>query len=390
METKKAVGFGVILSVAATWFSIHAGGGFASGAQTMGFLTRFGAAAIWTPVLVVVLIAWAYRELLILGKNNNIYTFRQLTDLLYHPYEKVLSPIYEVAFNIANIMAIASCIAGGATVFQSYFKLNYYIGIVVIGVVMLLLCIYGRKLVTAAGTVLSILIFVCMCIICFTAIAKGDGHLNTWMTSEAANSTSFGYVLLKVFSYAGFQCWGPIGGILGISVVLKTNKNINKMLGVGIIINAIMLWLTNFVMMLYMPECTESALPLLWVCENTGNSLVKIAYVVALMSAYISTGVGVVYGLVLRYSPIIQKKAPKAKKSVVNAGVAAFFIILTVLASTIGLTNIINYGFGYMGYVGIVLIWLPAVIVGTIKNRRFAKEHPKFDEENIHREDLDI
>lgn len=32
METKKAVGFGVILSVAATWFSIHAGGGFASGA----------------------------------------------------------------------------------------------------------------------------------------------------------------------------------------------------------------------------------------------------------------------------------------------------------------------------------------------------------------------
>ena len=108
------------------------------------------------------------------------------------------------------------------------------------------------------------------------------------------------------------------------------------------------------------------------------------------MSAYISTGVGVVYGLVLRYSPIIQKKAPKAKKSVVNAGVAAFFIILTVLASTIGLTNIINYGFGYMGYVGIVLIWLPAVIVGTIKNRRFAKEHPKFDEENIHREDLDI
>ena len=277
METKKAVGFGVILSVAATWFSIHAGGGFASGAQTMGFLTRFGAAAIWTPVLVVVLIAWAYRELLILGKNNNIYTFRQLTDLLYHPYEKVLSPIYEVAFNIANIIAIASCIAGGATVFQSYFKLNYYIGIVVIGIVMLLLCIYGRKLVTAAGTVLSILIFVCMCIICFTAIAKGDGHLNTWMTSEAANSTSFGYVLLKVFSYAGFQCWGPIGGILGISVVLKTNKNINKMLGVGIIINAIMLWLTNFVMMMYMPECTESALPLLWVCENTGNSLVKIA-----------------------------------------------------------------------------------------------------------------
>lgn len=390
METKKAVSLGAICSVAATWFSIHAGGGFASGSQTMGFLTRFGVTAIWSPVLVVVLIAWAYRELLILGKNHNIYNFRQLTDLLYHPYEKVLSPIYEVAFNIANIMAIASCVAGGATVFESYFNLNYFIGIVVVGLAMLILCIFGRKLVTAAGTVLSILIFVSMCIICITAISRGDGHLSTWMASDAANETSFGYAMLKVFSYAGFQCWGPVGGILGISVVLKTNKNINKMLGIGIIINAIMLWLTNFVMMCYMPECTESALPLLWVCQHTDNDIIMIAYIVALMSAYISTGVGVVYGLVLRYSPVVTKKAPKAKPATVNAGVAAFFIILTVLASTIGLTNIINYGFGYMGYVGIVLIWLPAVIAGTIKNRAFAKAHPNFDAENLQKDVLDI
>jgi len=388
MDNKNKVSLVAILAVSATWFSIHAGGGFASGSQTMGFVTRYGVNAIWTPILVVVLIAWAYRELLILGKNNKIYNFRQLTDKLYHPYEKVLSPIYEVAFNIANVMAIASCVAGGATVFQNYFKLNYFIGIVIVGIVMLLLCIYGRKVVTAAGTALSIIIFVCMLIICITALSNGNGHLSTWMSSEQANSTSFGMVLLKVFSYAGFQCWGPIGGILGVSVVLKTNKNINKMLFYGIIINAIMLWLTNFVMMNYMPECTESALPLLWVCESTGSKLVLVCYVIALMAAYVSTGVGVIYGLVLRYTPVLEKKWPEKKKTTLNVYVAVFFIVLTVLASTIGLTNIINYGFGYMGYVGIVLIWLPAVIAGTIKNRAFKKAHPDFDEKNINEADV--
>lgn len=383
MEKKNVVSLASILAVSATWFSIHAGGGFASGSQTMGFLTRYGFHAIWTPILVVVLIAWAYRELLILGKNHNIYNFRQLTDKLYHPYEKVLSPIYEVAFNIANVMAIASCVAGGATVFETYFGLNYFVGIVLVGIVMLLLCIYGRKVVTAAGTVLAVLIFVCMLAICFTAIGNGNGHLGTWMASEQANSTGFGMVLLKVFSYAGFQCWGPVGGILGVSTVLRTDKNINKMLGYGIIINAIMLWITNFVMMCYMPECTESALPLLWVCQSTGSTLVSVCYVVALMSAYISTGVGVIYGLVLRYTPVLEKKMPNAKKTALNTYVAIFFIVLTVLASTIGLTNIINYGFGYMGYVGIVLIWLPAVIAGTIKNRAFKKANPDFDEKNL-------
>ena len=158
------------------------------------------------------------------------------------------------------------------------------------------------------------------------------------------------------------------------------------MLTVGFVINALMLWLTNVVMMAYMPECTQSALPLYWICESTDQQVVLIAYVVALFSAYISTGVGVIYGMVMRYSPLVTKRNPKANETVVNAGVGALFIVVTVLVSTIGLTNIINYGFGYMGYVGIVLIFIPAITVAHVKNKRFAKEHPNFDEENLNRE----
>jgi len=376
---KKNASFAVIFSVAATWFGIHAGGGFASGSQTMGFLTRFGFHAIWTPVLVVVLIAWAYRELFILGKNSDVHNFRALTDVLYHPYEKVLSPCYEVFSIIANIMAISSCVAGGATVLQSYFGLNYAIGIVAIGIVMLVLSIFGRDLVLRAGTALSVIIFVCMVIICGVALTNGNGHLSTWMNAPEAHSTNFGYVILKVFSYAGFQCWGPVAGMIGITSVLKTNKDIDKALGLGIVINAIMLWLTNFAMMNYMPECTQSSLPLYWICESTGQKAVLIAYVIALFAAYISTGVGVVYGLAVRYSVPVLKKKPDANVTLVNAVVGIIFIVLTVLVSTIGLTNIINYGFGYMGYVGIVLIFIPAITAAHVKNKKFAKEHPEVE-----------
>ena len=386
MSKKKGASFAVLFSVAATWFGIHAGDGFASGSQTMGFLTRYGFHAIWTPVLVVLLIAWAYRELFILGKNYNVHNFRALTDILYHPYEKVCSPLYEVLSIIANVMAISSCVAGGATVLQSYFGLPYALGIVMIGLIMIILSIFGRDLVLKAGTALSIIIFVAMVIICAIALTNGNSHLNTWMSSEEAHSSNFGFVLLKVFSYAGFQCWGPVAGMIGITSVLKSNKDIDKALGLGIVINAIMLWLTNFAMMSYMPDCTASALPLYWICESTGQRMVLIAYVVALFAAYISTGVGVVYGLAVRYSVPVLKKKPDANVIVVNAVVGIIFVVATVLVSTIGLTNIINYGFGYMGYVGIVMIFIPAITAAHIKNRKFAKEHPNFDEEVLTKE----
>lgn len=378
---KKGATLAMVFSVGATWFSIHAGGGFASGSQTMGFLTRYGFHAIWTPIVMVILLAWAYRELFILGKNHNLHNFRALTDALYHPYEKVLSPLYEVLSIVASIMAISSCVAGGATVLESYFGLSYAIGIVAIGALMLLLSIFGRDIVLRCGTALCIIIIVALLVICGVALTNGNGHLDAWMASEEANSTGLGTVILQMFSYAGFQCWGPVGALIGVTGVLKTNKDIDKALGIGIVINAAMLWLTNVAMMAYMPECTQSALPLYWICESTGQQVVLITYVVALFSAYISTGVGVVYGLAVRYTPLVTKRNPKANETIVNALIGTAFIVITVLVSTIGLTNIINYGFGYMGYVGIVVIFIPAITVAHIKNKRFAKEHPNFDQE---------
>ena len=88
----------------------------------------------------------------------------------------------------------------------------------------------------------------------------------------------------------------------------------------------------------------------------------------------------------MRYTPLVTKRNPKANETIVNALIGTAFIVITVLVSTIGLTNIINYGFGYMGYVGIVIIFIPAITVAHVKNKRFAKEHPNFDQEQINQD----
>ena len=40
-----------------------------------------------------------------------------------------------------------------------------------------------------------------------------------------------------------------------------------------------------------------------------------------------------------------------------------------------GLTNIIKYGYGYCGYLGIAVVVVPFLTVGVYKNRKYMQEH---------------
>ena len=40
-----------------------------------------------------------------------------------------------------------------------------------------------------------------------------------------------------------------------------------------------------------------------------------------------------------------------------------------------GLTNIIKYGYGYCGYLGIAVVVVPFLTVGVYKNRKYIREH---------------
>ena len=46
-----------------------------------------------------------------------------------------------------------------------------------------------------------------------------------------------------------------------------------------------------------------------------------------------------------------------------------------VCISVVGLSNIIKYGYGYCGYIGIVMLVILFLTVGVYKNRKYLKNH---------------
>ena len=100
----------------------------------------------------------------------------------------------------------------------------------------------------------------------------------------------------------------------------------------------------------------------------------KIIWIVFLLLCLISTGVTTIFGFVARFEKLHIFSGIHSAP-VRSAIVSAFIIIVSMTISLVGLTNIIKYGYGYCGYLGIAVVVIPFLTVGVYKNRKYISEH---------------
>ena len=59
------------------------------------------------------------------------------------------------------------------------------------------------------------------------------------------------------------------------------------------------------------------------------------------------------------------------------AVIGVVMVAVCMLISRVGISDIITYAYGYDGYLALVAIVIPVIIIGNIKNRKYVKEHPE-------------
>lgn len=112
-----------------------------------------------------------------------------------------------------------------------------------------------------------------------------------------------------------------------------------------------------------------STLPTLTVLQSLKVNWLLVVYGVILLLCLVSSAVTLTFAFVDRFenSKVVAKMPTLFAK---RCALSAFIIVLSVVISLCGLTNIIKYGYGYMGYVAIVFIVLPLLTVGVRKLRK--------------------
>ena len=371
MENKEKVTWGTIFGVASVWFGAHAGGGFASGNQTMNFFVQYGWPAIFTPIIAMVVLAFIYRVIIIMCNQHQVSNYNAWSHKLYEPYDKVLSPLYEICNLGAGILATSASVAGAAAIINEMFHLPYMVCVIVLTAAIVVLSMFGAGLIAKASSVLVVLIVVSCVIISVCGLAANGGHIIQDIQSNYA-PRGIVYPIWKSLTYSSFQIFSLLG-TFGVAMQLKTEKNCNKATVLGFIINAGTLLLLTLLCLAYREDITGNTLPILTICKSLNNGLLMVLYTVSLFCAFISTAVSVVFGTIARFGKYSEKVHMNQK--LWNAIVGVIIVVVSMFAASFGLTAIVAVGYGYLGIIGIFLVAIPALIFGTKKIKNFRESH---------------
>ena len=370
--------FMAAFSVGAVLFSAHAGGGFATGNQANTYYVGLGWAGVVSAVLAMLLLTLTMKEAMIMYNSRGLKGHRELFETLYHPFDKLFW-LFEIFFYIMVLMAVAAAISGAASALTTYFGLEYAIGVAAVGALVLVLTIFGAGIVRAASTYMGIAILITAITIYAVGIFNSESTIFEVLKQDMQTSgfANMPQAIVNAFTYAGFQCV-TLPTMAACGTILNDKKSCSRSMTISFVINTVALVLSVFMLLCWQGTYTAveggTTIPTLTVCNVMGIDGLTVIYGICLLLCLISTGVTTIFGFVARFERLPMFRGIKSAP-VRSAIVSAFIIVLSMSISMMGLSNIIKYGYGYCGYLGIAVVVIPFLTVGAYKNRKYMKAH---------------
>ena len=354
------------LGIASTWFGLHCGAGFATGAQGVVYYTQFGAWAFITPFIAALLMSFYAYNLWNFARVFETYTYRETYNKLFEPYDKVFATIQEICYLIILVMAMGGVLSGAASLFEKLLGLNYILGSILISFIIFLFTIFGSKILLRMSSLLSTILIISLLVVNIAGmIAAGPKITNVLMNWET--SVTFWDALKPAIIYAMFQS-AVMCGTVSVAKGLRSERD-TKVAGVlGFVLNGGIMGLVAIMMLGYYPGVIGEPLPVLNILQDMGNPLFLAAYNISLGLAFVTTGIALVFSLVARlemYGESIVAKVENRRKVLSIA-----IILICFLISLAGLLAIISKGYSFVGYLALPFIYLPTIIIVPIKVKK--------------------
>ncbi len=377
--TKQTVGFAGAFSVASVWFTTHAGAGFATGNQGWQYYAVYGIPGMIYPLISMGLLALVLREAMIASQIIQSRSYGDVMKYMYKPYDK-LYILFEIFYYCIVLAAVGGVISSAAGMIQEVLPMGTALATILVGIILLVLIIFGADLVRRVATILGIAIIISGFSIYIIGTVETAGVLGeTISTGYAPNGWL--YPLWRAIIYCGFQCVA-IPSMVACCEHLRTKGSINLASFLGFLMNGFGVALAVWMLVGYRDGivATESLkLPTLYACQQIGIPILFYFYKICLFCCLISTGVSCIFGIVVRFENVLFKKSTGVMSNIMAKRIAItlFCIILCMLISTFGLTAIVAYGYKYCGYLAIVICVIPFLTIGHKKNAEALKSSNK-------------
>ena len=393
MNNKAAKGtWAAAFTVASVWFGTHVGGGFASGNQVVSYFAQYGLYAAIFPIIAMGILALVMYTVMKFAKLSGFTNYKDTFSALYpKPWMEVF---FEIFYIVILLAAVAAAVAGAGEVLANFIGADYsVVGTkilfnLIIVAVLIVLSIFGVKLVIAASTVLSIAILISTAAVVIAGVAADFDAISAKLLAEnaleAANYVSdpVDAVWRGIIVYAAFQCVSiPAMIAAGEGLTLKGIKRANIL---GWLMNGLALAASAGMLSRWYPllkalqdggiqgfTTAASGIPNQSVLTLVGIKWLMAIFSILLFSAFVSTSVTLVFTMIQRFQGYCFPNTIKNEK-VRGVIVGVIVIGICFAISLLGLGNIIKYAYGYDGYYAILVIFLPVLIWGLPKVKKLS------------------
>ena len=363
-NTNKA-SVGVCFALASAWFGTHCGSGFATGAQATSFWVKYGAHAIYLPIISVVIMAVVGGIMWELCRVRKAYNYRQFGDALFQPYDKVLGTVYEILFIAIMVMGVSAVFAGAGALLNTWLSIPYVLGVIIVIGLTIVLTMFGSEVLLKSASALSTILIIVITVCTIVGLSSPNAHLGT-VVHNWETEYSVGQAIWSAVLYASFQCV-ILGATVNLCGGLKLKKD--SIIGAvfGYLMNGAMMVLLTYMLLAYYPETTGETLPVLAILDSIDKPWLFWAYSLMLFLAFLTTAISCIGSLTARFETFGSKLIPG--QTARRFAWSLIIILICFGIAQFGLLNIIKKGYNAIGYLGIPFVILPVLFVAPRKIR---------------------
>ncbi len=359
--------FSEIFGVASVWLTTHFGGGFASGRQIIDFYANHGWYAVFMPVIAMALQAWVMYYVWMYAGASRTFEYGSWARGFYKPWQKAAVPLFEISYVILLLVATSVAFATGGATVKDMLGTPYILNTILIAIAIFLLTIKGAEAIRGASSLIAVIVITGLVVIYGTNVAVDFEEIMT-VVGEGTTDTGFFPAAWSMLLYLGFQIL-CVGGYVAVAQPIKSRKDARLVAILAFLGNGLIITLTSLGIMTHYPDILPVEVPSIYVAaEGIGGSFAPWVVSLLILLGVFTTGVNLVYGGAKRIVAfwVSETAEIERRKMIFSAGI---YVILTWIIALAGLLPLIQVGYGYLGYVGLFLVALPAIAIG-LKNSR--------------------
>lgn len=370
--TEKKSALPAAIGVAAVWFGSHAGAGFATGRQEVNFFVQFGWHAAWIGLLSMLIMGIAIYFGLELARTHGVHDYRNLFKKLYAPYDSVLANLWDALYLYAVILGAGVAIAGASDLVYQSLHIPYGIAVIFVALILLVCTIFGSGLVRSASAGMAVFIIAALIIVSVLGIKLGAPNIAKIWHGKTATA-GFGKILWMALLYGAFQSV-LIAPIVSVSEPLKTRRSCFAAAFSGFLVNGAMLLIVCIMLLGFFPAVNQENLPIYYVTTKLGHPWLFTLYSLILFFALMSTGVGLIFGVVKRFEAVwtggsgLFRSLPMRRTAI-----SLMCLVISGGISMFGLMAIVAKGYGSLGILAVFLNIIPLLFIAPLKIRRARK-----------------